>query len=265
MPTVQIEQLEQQSKALAEFVSEPEEFVRQLDLHFELYAQRAKRSGEVGRKVAILPRYGVQPPVMRQLLQEVSPLVEAQPQASLVLVDALWKRRRLEHRQLAAELLGQLPRVVFPNIATRIRRWAEENREEALIEVLANEASRRLREEDEVAFLDLCERLIEGRAVRLRATGLLALKAMVDEGRVDNLPAMLDLIIPLAQNPSSGLRPYLLRVMKALIARSPGEALYFLQQRLIESPEAGTRWLARQALKHFPPEEAERMREALEG
>ena len=265
MPSVQSGQLEAQSQAIAASFGNTDRLVRQLDLHFELYMQRARRPGQSRRKASLLPSYEVPAPVMRQLRQELTPLAAKDGKQGLALAEALWARRTREHRQLAAALLGSLPKGSLRRVGARVARWGEENRDERVMEALAVAGCQRMRSEDPASLLRLCGRLFKRREVRMRATGLLAMKALMEEDSVDNLPAMLDLLRPMAQNPAKGLRPYLLRVFETLAKLSPGEALYFLQQRLVESPEAGTRWLARQSMRFLPSQEAQWLEEALEG
>jgi hypothetical protein len=265
MPTVQIEQLASQSKAIANLFQEPKNLVRKLDLHFELYTLRSKRTGKVKRTPSVIPFYDLPGPVIQQLVQELGPLIPNQAKEGLALIDALWERRTREHRNLAAILLGLLPESSFRRVSARIQKWALENREEGLIIDLAVEGCKGMRRENPAALLALCGRLFKKKDLRVRATGLLAIKAMLDEGLVDNLPAMLNLLIPLSRNPSKNLRPYLLQVFSSLIAISPGEALYFFQQRLNESKGLGIRWLAKQSINNFPAQEAKVLQEAING
>ena len=265
MPAVQIARLEQESRAIAAHFTDAKKLVRALDLHFEKYALRSKRQGQVRRTTAVLINYELPKPVGKQLHQELFPLIQSRPKEGLFLIDALWQRRTIAHRELAIYLLGQLPTSHFRNVSARLQKWSEENQESSLITHLAKEGSRQMREHNPKALLVVCRKLFQKRALRIRATGLLIIKTMMAELSLDQLPSMLDLLIPIARNPSKALRPYLMQVMETLIEISPGEALYFIQQRLSDNNKEGTRWLAKQSLRFFPAYEANLLKESMPG
>ena len=263
MPSVHSEQLQAESRELAALFAKPARFVRALDFHFEKYGNRAKRQGAKRRNSSLLQFYDVPDPVMRQLRQELFPLVQEKPTEGLELIDALWERRTREHRELAAYLLGQLPEKKFRNVRARIQRWNGENREEAMIRAIARLGSHNMLQRAPLELLPLCKTLLRSGDIRQRASGLLILKSLIEEGEMDNLPAILDMMTPLYRKPVKSLRPFLLETIESLIKRSPGEALYFLQQRLTESKAKGTHWLAKQAMKAFGQHEARLLAESL--
>lgn len=265
MPAVHIAQLEQESRAIAALFKDAKKLVRALDLHFEKYALRSKRQGQVRRTPTVLIDYELPHPVGKQLRKELFPHIQSQPKEGLILIDGLWQRRTLAHRELAIYLLGRLPANHFRNVSARLQKWSEENREARLITKMAKDGCHQMRAGDPKALLAICRKLFKKRAIRIRATGLMIIKYMMDELSLEQLPAMLNLIIPLAQNPAKGLRPYLIQVMDTLIAISPGEALYFIQQRLSEDNKEGTLWLARQSLRFFPEFEANLLKESIPG
>ncbi|MQC26460.1 MAG: hypothetical protein DWG76_03305 [Chloroflexi bacterium] len=265
MPTVQITQLRAQCRNLVDSFGDADKLTRQVDKLLELYATRGKRQGKVHSTATVLKRYDVPQAVLRQLRLELLPRVQAEPKAGLALVDAFWARRTWEHRLLAIRLLGTLPEAAFFQVGKRLIGWSQENREEALLRELADAGTQTFRELDPAALLKLAGKLFKKKDMHPKATGLLALKALLESSRVANFPELLSLLTPLSKNPPKSLRPYLLEVYAALIAHSPGEALYFLQQRLAESPDEGTRWVARQSLKFFQADRRKVLQEALEG
>jgi hypothetical protein len=264
MPTVQITQLRQECQALLACFDAPEQLAAEIDKLLDHYALRAKRSGKVRRTGTVLKRYETPQAVLRQLRLELLPRVQAQPKAGLALADALWAHRMLETRLLAIRLLGSLPEAAFRSVSKRLLEWTLENREEQLLRELAARGTQSLREREPAALLKLASRLFNKKELRARATGLLALKALLEHSRVANFPELLRLLTPLSQNPPRSLRPYLLELYAALVDHSPGEALYFLQQRLAEDPGPGTRWVARQSLKFFAPDSRQALQEALD-
>jgi len=264
MPSVQSEQIKRESQEIAALFDEEKRLVRALDLHFERYANRAKRQGKKRVNQGTLHHYDVPEPVIRQMRQELFVPVRDEAKQGLMLVDALWERRTREHRELAAFLLGELPAKSFRNVRARIQRWGLENREEGMIRAIAKLATSRMMEEDAPALLPLVKTMFRAADVRQRAIGLLILKGITDRGEMDLLPAILDMMIPLYRTSGKSLRPFLLETIESLIDRSPGEALYFLQQRLTESSDVGIRWLAKQSLQAFGPFERRFLEENLQ-
>lgn len=264
MPSVQIERIRAESRELAALFMEPGSFVHALDQHFEQYANRAKRLRK-RKGAALLQEYDLPNPVVRELRQSLVPRLQEQPNAGVALIDTVWQRRTREHRELAIYLLGQLPGSKFRNARARLQRWSAENRDEALLRAMAELGSRQMRTTAPLELLPLCKRLLRSGDVYQRGLGLLILKSLIDEGEMDDLPAIMDLMLPVYRKAKKSLRGYLLETLESLIRRSPGEALYFLQQRLSESRDANTMWLAKQALKAFGPYEAAILRENLGG
>lgn len=264
MPSVQIERIRAESRELAALLMEPEGFVHTLDQHFEQYANRAKRQRK-RKGAALLQEYDLPNPVLRELRQSLLPSLQEQPKAGLALIDAIWERRTREHRELAIYLLGQLPGSKFRNVRARLQRWGGENRDQGLLRVMAELGTMQMRATAPLELLPLCRRLLRTGDVYQRGLGLLILKSLIDEGEMDDLPATMDLMLPVYRKAKKNLRGYLLEALESLIRRSPGEALYFLQQRLSESADSNTLWLAKQALKAFGAYEAAILRESLGG
>ena len=154
MPSVQLTRLRQQAVELAEFFPQPEVFARRLDLLLESYSVKASRTGEVrGSQQAVLPSYRAPAQVLNQVLLECRPLAADEPALALAVCDELWRRRMLEPRQLAARLLGQTPAAESKEVTERILAWNETNREPALLDELAVEATEWLREAQPYFFL----------------------------------------------------------------------------------------------------------------
>lgn len=238
--------------------------MRQLDQLLDRYATRGKRHGKVKKNVSALRSYEVPKAVLRQIRLELFPLVQLNPQQAGALLDALWKGKILEHRLLAARLLGALPHEAFDEVGKRVIAWVEENREERILQEIAERGTKGLRDQDPKTLLELVANLFERSELRPRAAGLLALKALLDQSSLVNLPAILDLLSDLSQEPPKDLRPYLLDLFASLIDHSPGEAIFFLQERLADKPSTGTLWVARQTLKMLGADWAQVLQEALD-
>jgi hypothetical protein len=264
MPSVQLTRLRQQAVELAEFFPQPEVFARRLDLLLESYSVKASRKGEIkGGQQAVLPSYRAPSQVLNQVLLECRPLVADEPELALAVCDELWQRRMLEPRQLAARLLGQTPVSNTDEISRRILDWNEKNREPALAEAIAVEATEWLREEQPYALIAFFSACLDEKGWRPRALGLLALTALLAETEFPDLPAVHKALEQRMDVIEKRLRPYWLDVYLALLKRAPQETLYLLQQRLKASEDESLRWVARQLLDHVGAEDQAALRAAL--
>jgi hypothetical protein len=263
MPSVQLDRIRVESQSIAALFLKPERLVRSLDLHFEKYENRAKRQSGKRRSALLLKYYEVPRPVIRELQRELLTQQQDEGAKPLPSIDALWERATREHREIAAYLLGQLPVSNFRNVRARIRTWAQDNQEDVMLDAIGLMATQQMRDLAPLELQPLSKRLLRSGELNQRAAGLRILKALIDEGSMTDLPAIMDLLVPVYRRPRKNLRPYLLEVLESLIVRSPGEALYFTQQRLSESSDKNTIWLATQGLKAFGPHESALLNESL--
>src|SRR5512145_962522 len=110
MPAIQLARLKLQAVELAASFRQPAVFARKLDDLCEFYANRTYRPGVSGEShPSLLKSYNIPAPVLREVQHELTPLAYAEPQATLALCQSLWEEPILEHRLLAAGILGQLP------------------------------------------------------------------------------------------------------------------------------------------------------------
>lgn len=265
MPAIQPARLKQQAALVAEHFDNPVAFVRSLHHLLDFYADRVKRPGQSGAPPPLLRAYNVRPPVLRQILQELLPLAEEDPQAGLALCEALWEQPYLEFGLLAAGLIGQIPPRPPEPVLERIAAWLKSNPEQRLIVALLNQGLARLRQEDSQTLIALVESWLADENLFTRQLGLQALLPMVADLGFENLPAFYRLIQPLARSVPPLLRPDLLEVLAALAQRSPKETAYFLRQSLAMPHASDTPWLIRQSLRAFPLEIQDSLRSAVRG
>jgi len=263
VPAIQPALLRQQAALLVEHFDDPPAYIRSLHYLLDFYADRARRPGQSGMPAPITSAYNVRPPVIRMILQELTPLANQEPEDGLALCDALWAEPTLEFRQLAAMLLGQIPSSPPERIITRLKAWLVPDLEFYLIEALMNHALGRLRQEHPQAMIRLIQDWLESSKPLYQQLGLRALLPLVENPQFENLPVFFRLIQPLTFNVPPGLRPDLLDVLSALAHRSPQEAAYFLRQTLSFPDAADTAWLIRQLLNQFPPEQQQMLRNVL--
>jgi hypothetical protein len=248
---------------LAEHFDQPPAYLRSLYHLMDFYADRARRPGQSGLPSPLVAAYNVRPPVLRQIVQELIPLVQADPEQGLALCDALWEQPVLEFRTLAAMLLGQLPTDPPERITARARTWIAPDLEPHLIKIVLVHALARLRQEQPAVLVRLFQDWIESSDKFHQQLGLQALLPLIRDPGFENLPVFFRTIQPLARQAPPVLRPDLLDVLEALAKRSPTETAYFLRQTL-ETPDAlDTPWLIRQLMHAFPPENQSALREAM--
>jgi hypothetical protein len=260
VPAIQPALLRQQAALLVEHFADPPAYIRSLHYLLDFYADRARRPGQAGMPPPITSAYNVRPPVLRMILQELTPPAIEAPETGLALCDALWAEPNLEFRSLAAMLLGQIPPSPPDRIIARLKSWLVPDLEFFLIETLMNHALGRLRQEHPQAMIRLIQDWLESTKPLYQQLGLRALLPLVENPQFENLPVFYRMIQPLASNVPPGLRPDLLDVLVALTHRSPQETAYFLRQTLNYPDAADTAWLIRQLLNEFPPDQGQMLR-----
>lgn len=263
MPAIQPARLRQQAALLVEHFTSPPAFVRSLHHLLDYYADRAHRPGRSGEPAPLLAAYNVRPPVLRQILQELAPLVESEPQIALSLSDALWEQPYLEFRLLAASLLGQISPQPPEPILARVQAWVKSDPQNRLIGALLSQGVARVRNEKPDHLIHLVEVWLSSSDVFQQQLGLRTLVPMVKDLGFENLPAFFRLIQPLSRSVPPELRPDMLDVLRALAHRSPHETAFHLRQFLELPNSPDTPWLIRQCLQAFPLETQESLRAAL--
>ncbi len=260
MPAIQPARLRQQTSLLAEYFDQPAAFVRSLYYLLDFYADRAHRSGQVGEPPPLLAAFNVKPPVLRQVLQDLSPLVPDQPEQALGLCDALWEQPYLEFRLLAASLLGQVSVQPADLVLTRVEAWVKTSQEERLIRALLTHGLAGLRREDPDRMIQLIEGWLDSPDVYYQQLGLRALAPVAADLEFENLPVLFRLIATLVREAPQPLRPDLLNLLAALAHRTPRETAYYLRQSLDATHSSATAWLIRQSLREFPADIQEGLR-----
>lgn len=263
MPAIQPARLKQQAALLVEHFADPAAFVRSLHHLLDFYADRAHRPGQSGEPAPLLAAYNVRPPVLRQILQELAPLADQEPQLALALIDALWEQAYLEFRLLAASLLGQLPPAPAHPILSRAQSWIKADPQVRMVTAVLGQGLARLRRENPDELIRLVEDWLSNDDIFYQQSGLQALLPMINDLSFENLPLFFRLIYPFTRVAPPALRPDLLDVLGALARRSPQETAYLLRQNLDIPNNTDASWLIRQCLGDFPPEIRESLRMAV--
>lgn len=265
MPAIQPARLKQQAALLAGHFSEPPAFIRSLHHLLDQYADRTQRPGLAGASSSLLTAYRVQLPVLRQIVAELAPLADEQPQDALLLVDALWEQPYLECRLLAAALIGKIPADCMEAVIERVERFIRSKPEERILNTLLEQGLARLRREKPGNVFILIESWLSKASVNDQKNGLRALLAILDEGQIENLPTLFRLIQPFTRSVAAVVRPELLDVLISLARCSPRETAFFLRQSLELPNSPDTPWLIRQTARYFPADIQESLRAAVRG
>lgn len=260
MPAIQPTKLKAQVLLLAEQFSQPQKFERELTELLDQYADHTHKPGHSGEPPPLLTTFNTPLPVLRQLWSVISPLVTEMPLAALDLCDLLWLQPYLEHRYLAADILGQLPLDLKDEVIIRVQTWINHDLETRLVDVLLNRGLRRLCNEISQTILDLADQWLQDSAQLYNKLGLGLLIVVTSDPAFDNLPAIFRLITPYLRNAPQALRPDIILLLKTLIHRSPAETAFHLNLSLKSTNNLDSAWLLRQVVAEFPLDQQSELR-----
>ncbi|RPI82938.1 MAG: hypothetical protein EHM41_17175 [Chloroflexi bacterium] len=265
MPAIQLALLKQQAVLLAGSFDRPSAFLTGFQALLSFYADRAYRPGLSGSPPPLLHTYNVPKPILRQVFQEVCPLVQQFPDQAFALCEALWKQENLECRLLTASILGAVPVARSEETIERVCRWLPEETDTGLIDTFFDQALRPLRVEKQLRFQQLLQDWLKSNHVAEQRLGMRALQALLEDPKFDNIPFVIKQLTPFVRNIPSRLRPDLLKVFQTVVRRSPGEAAYFLHHNLSIPDSPDTAYVARKSLKLFPEDLQDSLRAAMRG
>lgn len=265
MPAIQLARLKIQTTELLAYFDEPSDFLRELHVLLGFYADRTRRPGQSGKPKPLIQAYNVPRQVMRRIYSDITRLVDDDPKSAMVLADQLWDDSWFECRLLAINILGILPLKPPSQVVTRLRKWGETCREDALLDDLLKDGAKKIREEMPNEFQLLVEEWLSISDTSSLKLGLRAIPALVTNPAFENLPVFYRLLAPLVRESASVLEIDLLRAVRALGQRSPQETVYFLKQNLIAPHKSGLAVIVRRSLDVFPPDLQEYLREVLRG
>lgn len=264
MPAIQPARLKIQTARLAEDFSDPSVFVRSLHGLLDHYADRTYRAGQAGEPPPLLKAYHVPPPVLRQILKELTPAILQDRPGVLTLSKWLWDEPVFEFRSLAIALIGQVTPEPPEEILDLVETWAIPSTELRLLKSIFATGLSRVRREFPQVYLRQAGRWLASERTFNRQLGLQALVPLLAEAEFENLPVVFRMLAPLVRAAPVPLHPDLLDIIQQLARHSPKETAFFLRQNLeIKTDNPGTAWLARHSLSSFPPEIQASLRSAL--
>lgn len=264
MPAIQLAKLKIETIHLAEKFNQPSKFVRHLHALCDHYAERTRRPGQAGEPPPLLSTYKVPAPVLRQVVKELSPYIEADNTAGIELADALWEEPYLEFRLVAASILGMTEPLPVDRLIGRLNAWADTNTDDRLLTALIEVGLARLREEHTEIYTEQIRSWLGSEAIFAQRLGLRALQYLLRSQTFENMPAVMRLIAPLVRSSPARLRSDIVDVIQILASRSPKETAYFLRQNLeVKTENPGTAWVIRHSLECFPIEIQASLRQAM--
>ena len=265
MPAFQITRLRAQINDLARSFTRPEEFHAMLQDLFEFYGNPAYRPGELVMDSPIVRTYHLPPMVMNQFELELGRLCRENPGPTLALADRLWQDQHLETRTLAAFLVGQAPPTPPDPIIERLTTWGVPGIPAIILDTLFERGSRRLRHEHPLKWLETIGTWMNSEELPHVNIGLRAMLSVVNDPDFENLPPIFRLLGKYVQKPAESLTSNLMKILEALIARSPIETAYFLRRQVLTATETSpdSLRLVRRCLPLLPPEAQASLRSAL--
>ena len=263
MPAIQLARLKIQITDLLTCFDQPNDFVRELHVLLEFYADRTRRSGQSGTPKPLVQAYNVPRQVMRRIEGDLVESIVNEPESAIMLSDQLWADKWFECRLIAISILGKLPLEHANQVIERLQKWGKECRDDALLSALLDFGAAQIRKETPKEYQLLVEGWLSNEELTSRKIGLRALPALVSNPGFVNLPVFYRLLAPMLREATSVLEPDLLSAVRSLGLRSPQETAYFLKQNLIAPHESGLSVIIRRSLEVFPPDLQDILREML--
>lgn len=262
MPAIHLDRLKQNSAQLAEQFDHPENFVHNLHKILSNYADLAHRPGQTGEPAPLIFSYYVPKPVIRQILNDVTPRVKSNPDGALTLCDHLWNEPYYEMRLLAASIIGRVTPDPVEPILDRIRKWSDGTSDNQIITVILDQGLHRLRLDAPEKLITQIESWLSDPIPEINRLGIQALIPLIETANYENIPLFFRQISPYVRELPPALRNDVSTVIQILARRSPVETAYFLRQH-ITSNNTNAAWLTRQNLRDFPADIQISLRELL--
>jgi len=263
MPAVNPTRLKFQLEALLSNFVSPQEFHRQLQDLFNLYANRALRFGESSPTMPLLPMYNPPQPVLRQLLLSLIPYIKEHPVNALNLADELWNDDYFEIKQIAISILGIVPSKNPEAILDRIEEWLSPDLDMDLKKEILSSGLVEIQSTFPEVWESFIKSLLSQKGPEWVSLGILGLTEGVKNPTYKNLPVIFRLISPLIQDPLSKHERTLTKLIEAIADRSPTETTFFLKQALSITRSQETTRLVKGCLSAFPEDLRQSLKDSL--
>ena len=265
MPAIQPARLKKQASELASKFAHPALFVRELHALLNMYSDHTHRSGQANIPSPLRESYNTSPPVMRQVWQELTPMIKSHPADVLPLCDALWAESNYDLQLLAARLLGQVPIEPTDLMIDHLQSWVRQGIDKHLLDKLLEYGLAPIQQAAPEQQLDLVSSWLASSDLAIQQVGLRALLPMLKSSEAENLPTIFRMLTPFLRVAPSHMRPDIISVLATLAYRSPSETAFLLRQNLSAPNNPDTAWLIRQVLGEFPEETQSGLRKAMKG
>ncbi|RMF42852.1 MAG: hypothetical protein D6755_10965, partial [Anaerolineae bacterium] len=188
MPAVQLDRLEKQIAALQPLLAEPRRFVARLEDLLMFYSDPARRVHFTNNPAPLLSAYHVPPQVTRLLARRLAAWMQEDIQTGLRMCAALWNTRNLECRQIAAQVLGNLPVDDPAPVWECLEAWLAETPEIPFQEQILALGGVRLRREQAESYRRWLEAHLHSREQSARTLGMIALRLWLHDDTFENFP-----------------------------------------------------------------------------
>ena len=235
MAAIDLTRLNKQIDALKEVFSQPAEFRQQFHETLQFYHRYAHRQHKDAVPVSFMRVYDLPDQILPQLAYGLSLKAHQDANATLAVVDELWKDDHFEARDLAAHLLGQVPLAAKASVFERITQWSSAPMDRAVVNSVFNKGSQRLRSEAPDEWIEFVGNLLGSPIERTQNHGLYALSLLAEQAHSDQLPRIFRWIRPFLQSDLSLIQPNLSQVIASLARRSPTETAYVLKEVLSDT------------------------------
>ena len=263
MPAIQPARLKHQTAYLASVFEQPEEFRKALSNLLNYYSDHTHRPGQGGVHSTLIESYQVPGQVIREIIFELKPIIQAKPQVTLQLSQFIWQEPVLEYHLIASALIGQISPFPPDQVIHTIQAWLEAKPEDQIMRALINQGMLRLRREQTTTYLEVAQEWFSRSSVEYRRYGLWAFYYLAIDPDYRNLPEVFHLLTPLLRSTPNELRPDILNITQNLAHYAPQETAYLLKQNINRSDAPDIAWLTRNLIPEFPQSIQANLREAL--
>jgi len=263
MTAINPARLKIQCAELSENFSEPSKFIPGLHDLLGFYAARIRQTS-LSRTPLSLQSYQIPAPVLRALMNELEEYLKEEPTLGLKLIDALWKEKWVEFRQLAIICLGDLPPFDPEQILDRIKFWLESCTAEDIRSRIMTQGLAHLIDEEPKIIFDFIRELLASGSKMNQQAALFGLVAFGEKSDFDNLPVIFGLLAEILQNDGTGLIKEITALLKILQKRSEQETAYFLERQLGTAAKPRIFRVTRQVLGKFNSQNRIMLKEALD-
>jgi len=256
------EALRQASAALADKLSQPEEFVAAL--HCLLKAQADEKAFANYRR--IIPKmgttFGTPLPVLRIIATEIARQGKKEPQSVLALLKTLWDNGSFEERQIVGKVIEQMAGkypaeclALVPGFLPTLDNWANcDNLACFGMEPIALQMTDRV--------LSLCEQWVRDENKWLRRFGGVVLRAFA---KADLPEQAFDILALVMRERDSDVKKAVAWVLRDLSERHMARVFKFLLGWAQSDPSRDTVWMIKDGMKKLPADQQQQLVETLGG